>query len=181
MKKITLIFSMLAFIALISACKQETPANNTKKITKKIQYDVYIKSPNPDYDWWINNLPGPERQDLVDWIFDLVNSGDYKAYDYFNKELSEEEFKSIGTDTLLMTLMRTEEPYDKYDTTIVETLDKADIVKVRFMESWHYNMDNNTIEKEIIAIAPVKERLTDDGEFIANEPLFWVYFNEDKP
>lgn len=171
---------MLTMAALITSCKQEVP-DNKKEITKKIQYDVYIKAPNPDYDWWINNIPGPEREALVDWIFELVNSGEFKAYDYFNKELTPEEFSSIGTDTLLMTLMRTKEPYEKYDTTVVKTLDRKDIVKVRFLESWHYNQDEKVIEKEIIAIAPVRERLNSEGEFLANEPLFWVYFDEEMP
>ncbi|MDZ7743423.1 MAG: hypothetical protein U5Q03_17220 [Bacteroidota bacterium] len=34
------------------------------------------------------------------------------------------------------------------------------------------------MEKEVIGIAPVLERKDENGNFLANHPLFWLYFEE---
>lgn len=157
---------------------EEKKTEKPEPLTGKIQYDVYVKSPNPDYDWWINNLPGPKRDDLINWIFDVAYSGKLKAYDYFNQPLTTEDVKNIGKDTIYRTLMRTKPPFEKYDTMVVTQLEKSDVTKVRFLEEWYLNKDNNTFEKKIIAIAPVIERFDAEGNFLANQPLFWLYLDE---
>ena len=52
---------LLFLVLLFSACRQ----NREEIITKRIQYDVNIKSPDPNYDWWIQNLAGEQREHLV--------------------------------------------------------------------------------------------------------------------
>ncbi|MCF8228122.1 MAG: hypothetical protein K9G58_14425 [Bacteroidales bacterium] len=165
------------FIVMIS-CQNEPTEEQRELITEKVQYDVFIKSPNSDYDWWIENLPGPQREDLVEWIFDAAESGDMQAYDYFDNELSPEDIKNIGVDTIYQTLRRTEAPFEEYDTMIVTNLETKNISKIRFLERWYFDDDRDAIEKEVIGIAPVLERKDAEGRFLANHPLFWLYFEE---
>lgn len=168
------IFSILAIFVFTTSCQQE----KTNVIAKKIQYDVNIKSPNPDYDWWIQNLPGPEREMLVEMIIEGAKSGKFQAYDYFNVAISKEDVKSILSDTLVLMMTRTVPPYDIYDTSVVKTINNEDIQRLRFMEEWRINPDNLKIEKDILAIAPIAKRI----DMMGVErwmPLFWIYTNED--
>ena len=57
MKKLTIFLTAILIMQLITSCMQK----KREVVTEKIQYDVNIKSPDPDYDWWIQNLPGPQR------------------------------------------------------------------------------------------------------------------------
>lgn len=178
MKTKLIVILLSVGLAFLIAC-DGSDENKENLITEKIQYDVLIKSPNPDYDWWINNLPGPQRDKVVDWIFEKALSGELKAIDYFNKPLTPEDIKKIGVDTIYQTLLRDYPPFEEYDTLIVTHLEINDITKVRFLEQWYWDDDGDEIEKEVIAIAPVIEKRDGDGKFIANHPLFWLYFEEE--
>ncbi len=174
MKSSNLIFLLLVAIVVIATSCQH---NNNTIITKKIQYDVNIKSPNPDYDWWIQNLPGPERELLVEMIVEGAKSGKFKAYDYFNEPMSKDEVNSVFADTMMLKLMQTEAPYDYFDTTIVNIISMEDIQKLRFMEKWEINPDNLKIEKTIYAIAPIAKRIDMNG-IERWQPLFWIYTDD---
>jgi len=179
--KTKLIFLLVIPIMFLSCKQEQTETAKPGPFVEKIQYDVYVKSPHTGYDWWIDNLPGPQREDLVDWIFETAYSGEMQAYDYFNKKLTVDEVKAIGVDTVLRTLMQTEEPYEMYDDTLIYKPDRDDVVKVRFLERWYLDKEGKTFEKEIIGIAPVMEMFDDEGNFFANQPLFWLYFDESYP
>ena len=84
MNKIGNILLLFFFLIAGFACQQ----GEKEIIANRIQYDVNIKSPNADYDWWIQNLPGPQREVLVDLILDGALSGKFQAYDYFNNPIS---------------------------------------------------------------------------------------------
>lgn len=178
--KLFLLFTLITGIFFFVACSAPE-VNERELITEKIQYDVSIKNLNADYDWWIENLPGPQREKLIDWIFEKARKGELPAYDYFNKAISPEKIERIGTDTIYRTLTRDYPPFEEYDTLIVTHLEMKDITKVRFLERWYWNEDREGIEKEVIGIAPVLQKLDAKGNFIANYPLFWLYLVEGYP
>ncbi len=170
----SLLFIIISMLIITSCNNNET---ELIPVTSKIQYDVYIESPNPDYDWWISNIPGPQRDDLVNWIFEMAYNGKLEAFDYYNQPLTPGEVKNIGFDTVYMTLMRTAEPYEMYDTMVVYSFERSDVVKVRFLEEWYYDDNQESIIKKVLAVAPVLEKYDEAGDFIANQPLFWLYFD----
>jgi hypothetical protein len=163
----------LLLVVILTSCQQD----KKELITEKIQYDVNIKSPNPDYDWWIQNLPGPQRENLVDMIIDGALNGDFQTYDYFNEPISAYEISKILTDTSVLTLMAKEPPYEYYDTTIVYTIQREDILKVRFLEEWRANPKELKFEKKILGIAPIARRIDPMG-IERWQPLFWIYTDE---
>ena len=170
MKKIWIILTILLFALL--ACKQQTEKS---LITKKIQYDVSIKSPNPAYDHWIQNIGQTDREIFVSNLLDAVYNGQISAYDYFSKRLSLEEIRQIGTDTAYRTLTRNYPPYAEYDTIIISKIEISDINKIRFLEAWYMDENSLVFEKEIIGIAPVADKFDDEGNFMGLQPLFWIY------
>lgn len=146
-------------------------------IAEKIQYDVSIKSPDPAYDWWIQNLVGPEREKLVDYLMDGAISGKFQAFDYYNNPLTPKEILSILSDTMVMSIMENQPPYDFYDTVVVNTIEKQDILRLRFLEEWKINPGNLQFEKRVLGIGPVARRFDENG----NErwqPLFWIYTDQ---
>lgn len=168
-------FFLITLISLlIVSCQQE----KTQLVTEKIQYDVNIKSPDPDYDWWIQNLPGPQRENLVNLIMDGALSGKFKAYDYFNNPITPQDIAIILSDTVLLTLMDKEPPYAEYDTMFVNRILREDIEKIRFLEEWQINPDNLSVSKKLFGIAPVARTV----DFMGNQrwqPLFWIYTDEE--
>jgi len=167
------IFVIIAIMIVFVSCKQD----NKTLITKKIQYDVNIKSPDANYDWWIQNLPGPDRENLIEKILDGAKSGKFKAYDYFQNPISAAEVRSLMVDTLALRLMKTEAPYEEYDTTIINVINNEDVQRLRFLEKWEINEENLQIEKTIYAIAPIARRIDRSG-IERWQPLFWIYTDE---
>ena len=154
------------------------PARAKKVVTQKIQYDVNIKSPDPDYDWWIQNLPGPQRENLVDMILDGALNGKFQAYDYFNNPISTFDVSKILSDTSILTLMAKEPPYEYYDTTIVYTIRQEDILKIRFLETWSADPEKLSFVKKMLGIAPIAKRVDPMG-IERWQPLFWIYTDEE--
>lgn len=171
--RIFLSFISLMLLLLFSSCE----TGKKEVITEKIQYDVNIKSPDSDYDWWIQNLVGPDRERLVDEILAGALSGKYACWDYFNKPLSPADVAAILSDTLILSVIDAQPPYAAHDTTIINTIYPKDIQRLRFLERWEKTAGTLQIEKTIYGIAPIA--LTFDNE--GNErwyPLFWIYIDE---
>ena len=144
---------------------------------KKIQYDVSIKSPDPSYDHWIQNIEESKRLLLVETMLNAAYDGRLQAYDYFNKPMTLDELRSIGVDTIYKILTRTYPPYEEYDTIITTKLDIHDLNRVRFLEEWTMDQQTLEIEKKVIGIAPVMDKFDGEGSLIAQQPLFWLYLD----
>jgi len=169
---------MLSLVLLagvfLSACEQESVEKNY--ITERIQYDVKIKGDDPEADWWIDNIVGPDREKFVKHLIEKAQNGEIKAYDYFNNPLTPEQVNQIGVDTLVQTLRRTVEPYDEYDTMIITKLDFGKIAKIRFLEEWAMDESTLEVQKKVLGISPIVMVKVGEQEF--NMPLFWVYMDE---
>lgn len=168
----------LSIAALLFSCEKH---QDQTVVTERIQYDVVIKSPDPELDWWVQNLEGPKREGLVNAIMDAAYSGKVKAYDVFGKQVTPEQVKAIEnyTDTILV-----QEPNPPYSDTLVPVkheLSRKDITRIRFMEEWSMNPSTLQINKRVIGIAPLLEKYTEKGEFQGYMPLFWIYFDDKYP
>ncbi len=166
--------SFLIFVAVLSSCKSD----DQTLVTGKIQYDVNIVSPDPSYDWWIQNIVGPDREKLVDIIVEGAKSGKWQAYDYFNEPISAAEVRGIFADTMMVTLVNEEPPYDYYDSTVIYNILNKDIMKIRFLEEWKLDKETLQFSKKIYGIGPVAKRYDFNG-IERWQPLFWIYTDKD--
>lgn len=178
MKKMKIIFPVLLMIFMISCGNF---GKDKTVICEKIQYDVLINNPDSGHYWWVNNIEGSNREPFIENILNLAFSGKIQTYDYFNNPLTINQLNSISADTLFRTLRRTYPPYELYDTVTINKMDFSDISRIRFLEKWEYDKDNLLIKKEVIGIAPVIARNDSEGNLIAVQPLFWIYFDEKYP
>lgn len=168
-----LLIVLLATIMLIG-CQQK----EKELITERIQYDVNIKSPDPDYDWWIQNLPGPQREKFIDQVIDGALSGKYQTFDYYNQPITPEVIEGILSDTILYTIVDEEPPYDARDTMVINQILKEDILRIRFLEEWRIDPNTLQVEKKVLGIAPIARR-PDLMGMERWQPLFWVYTDEE--
>ena len=178
MKKIKIIFPVLLMIFLVSCGNF---GKDKTVICEKIQYDVPINNPDPGHYWWVNNIEGSKREAFINNLLKLAFSGVIQTYDYFNNPLTSNQLGTMYTDTLYRTLRRTYPPYELYDTMTINKMEFTDISKIRFLEKWEYNKDNLLINKKVIGIAPVIDKKDNEGNTIAVQPLFWIYFDEKYP
>jgi len=173
MKKTGNILLLLFILFAGFACRQQ----EREVIANKIQYDVNIKSPDPDYDWWIQNLPGPQRDNLVNMIINGALSGRFQAYDYFNQPITPGEVSMILSDTSLLRLAGKNPPYEEHDTMIIYHITYDDILRIRFLEEWTIDPATLQMNKKILGIAPVARRYDLSGTE-RWQPLFWVYTDD---
>ena len=189
MKKIAISYLLFAFIAfLLFSCEtkvkeeQKTPEDDKVVLTELIQYDVFIKNPDQEQEWFVQNIEGRYREKFVKRILDAALSGEYRLYHYFfNTQLTPEQIEATFNKTDSVTLQRENAPYDWYDTIMVNILDAEDITKVRFLEEWYIDEDKLDIEKKIVGIAPLMENYNEVGEFRGYAPLFWIYLDDKYP
>lgn len=170
-------FQNLLLLTIIISIGFSCQQKEKTLITEKIQYDVNIKSPDTDYDWWIQNLPGPQREKLVNMILDGALEGKYKAYDYFNTPITPNDIRIILSDTTYYDIMDEEPPYETRDTMVVSNILRDDVLKIRFLEEWRIDPENLQIEKKVLGIAPVARR-PDLMGMERWQPLFWVYTDQ---
>jgi len=173
MKAIINLVSTIIIVVTMLACQQ----SKTEIITEKIQYDVNIKSPDADYDWWIQNLPGPQREKMVNMILDGALSGKYKAYNYYNQPISPVDVIMLMSDTTYYDIVDEEPPYEIRDTMVVSNIMREDVLRIRFLEEWRIDQDNLKMEKRILGIAPIARR-PDLMGMERWQPLFWIYTDE---
>jgi hypothetical protein len=161
--------SIFLMATLLFSCHSE----DKEIITRKIQYDVNLKSPHPDYDWWIQNIAGPQREKLLQTIIRGALAGKYNTFNYFFQPIGKQEIAHILSDTLALKVRETKPPYALTDTLIISHIALKDILRLRFLEEWQINPKNMQFTKTVIGIAPIARRLDEEGK-IRWQPLFWI-------
>lgn len=173
------IFTCLSLVACIIVSCNRHGQQRMVQVTERIQYDVDIKSPDPDFDWWVQNIEGSKREVFIKQVMDAAYNGQVKAYSYFGESLTPRQVREIGFRRDTLTFQRAEPPYAFYDTVVERRINFNDITRFRFLEEWR--MDPNTLEihKKVTGIAPILKRYEETGELRGYMPLFWVYFDEE--
>lgn len=178
MKKLLISGLALVSILIVTSCGNK----KGDLLTERIQYDVTIKTPESDLEWWVQNLEGPKREKLVQAIINSANAGELKIYDVMtNKPLNLEELKKRSVRNELITLQRSYPPYENYDSIVVKELQMSDISRLRFLEEWYLNEKTGLITKKVIAVCPLVESYTETGELRGYNPLFWLTFEKKFP
>jgi hypothetical protein len=161
--------------------KESTDTKDKTVLTERIQYDVIIKTPDPEFDWWVQNIEGSKRESFVKTFLQLAYDGKVKAYDYYNKPLTAAEVKQIDNRTDTISIQDLKDPEKMHDTVIKQELDLQKITKVRFLEEWYLDEKNLSFDKKVVGLMLMKENYGDSAEFRGYSPLFWIYFDKDYP
>lgn len=175
-------FGLILLVSFVAFSCNDSGQEEKNIVTKRIQYDVSLRSPEPDMDWWVQNIEGKDREKLLQDIISNVSDGKVKAYDFLSYKLySTDEIKQMLKRVDTISVEKSTPPYDLVDTLLITEIRLRDITKLRFLEEWR--MNNKTLEfnKKVLGICPMVEKLTDSGEIRGYKPLFWVFFDEAYP
>jgi hypothetical protein len=183
-KSTMLSLGILLSIILISACtgkKDEADNKDNKLLTERIQYDVLIKTPDPEMDWWVQNIEGSKRESFIKTFLNLAYDGKVKAYDYFNNPLTPEQVKNIDNRVDTVSVPDPKNPEVNKDTVIKLKLDMQKITKVRFLEEWSFDEKKMNFDKKVVGLMLMKENYDEKAELRGYSPLFWLYFDDSYP
>jgi gliding motility associated protien GldN len=120
----------------------------------------------------------PERP-LITILMEAANEGKIQVYgtldDKFTTPMDEEQLGSIAgaIDTVPVV-----DP-DTYEVTyslVPRELNPNDVLRYRIQEIWYFDRESSTMKVRILGIAPLKDETDENGNFLFEEPLFWVYY-----
>lgn len=114
-------------------------------------------------------------------LLDAAMNGDITVYstedDKFSYPLSPEEVaaKTSSTDTI-----STFDPdtYEEIIEVVQNDLNPEDIKRFRVKEIWFFDEESSTMQVRILGIAPLRDVADDNGNFLYEDPMFWVYYPE---
>ena len=126
------------------------------------------------------NLPFayPERP-FFTVLQEASEAGEIQLYstidDEFTTPLSEEEAQAMAgeIDTIV-----TYDPvtYDEIIEVVVNELNPEDIKRFRLKEVWFFDRESSVMRVRILGIAPLKDVYDENGNFLYELPMFWVYY-----
>lgn len=184
LKSALFVSGVFIIVFLVSSCngkKDEADSKGNKLLTERIQYDVLIKTPDPDMDWWVQNIEGSKRESFIKTFLDLASEGKVKAYDYFNNPLTPEQVKNIDKHTDTVSVPDPKNPNKNKNTVVNTSLDIQKITKVRFLEEWSLDEKKMNFDKKVVGLMLMKENYGDSAQLRGYSPLFWIYFDDSYP
>ncbi|MDE5420904.1 hypothetical protein L3073_01645 [Ancylomarina sp. DW003] len=136
MKKANSLLLMALFASLVlSSCETSGSQNIKKKsssqgesIAKPITYEVLVKNPDLEDEWQAKCLENTNIKSMSKDILRAVNSGNLKAYDYYDGHLlSKAEIKAI----------------------LKKNGKQNNIGNIQFKEEWYWDKDQLQLQKKV--------------------------------
>lgn len=123
---------------------------------------------------------------FIEILLDAVKRGKIKAYsvyggDNFSKALTKEQIMEMlvgAPDTIIQI-----DPVTEEETRVISNRDfNPDLVtKYRIKEDWIMDRNIGRMVVRIIGIAPMRDKIDDEGNFRASYPMLWIYYPELRP
>lgn len=176
----TILLSTFLFVLFSCHSKKDEEGENIQ-VTKRIRYEVGIKTPDPSYDWWVQNIEGEKRERFLGKIIKAAYDGELQVYSSFGKTLTTEEVKNIQNDVDSFYVQSETPPYKDSLVVIKNRLKINEITKISFLEKWELDEENYNIIKKTLGYAPLIEIYDHEGNFKGYQPLFWIYIDENYP
>ena len=165
------VVALMLVLAVFASCRKGGEDVGGELITKKILYDVPIVNlqledrSESDPNWFWENLPYPAGDKFIDRLFADARDCEMPIYyydpegDYEHLErIPDKEVKSLFENDMKVSLP-VPDVFDEMTNAYISRpnvefkLDQTRILKLRFLEEWHF--DNNMITKKVLAVAPV--------------------------
>ena len=131
-----------------------------------------------------NHIFRAEKAPFLNILLDAGLDGDLTLYnvvdDAFSQPLSLEQVEEIKYSTDTITIFNPETLQDSL-VVVRNELNWEDVSKYRLKEVYFFDEETSTFGVRILGIAPIIERLDDNGNFLNEGPLFWAYYPEARP
>lgn len=120
------------------------------------------------------------RRYFFDIIMDGIMDEKVTAYaindmDDFSQTLSKDEAAALVSEVDTFVSFDPE-TYEETIEVAYNDLNPEDIKRYRIKEIWFFDEETSTLQVRILGIAPLKEEYDDQGNFLYELPMFWVYY-----
>jgi gliding motility associated protien GldN len=122
-----------------------------------------------------------EKEPFITILLNHAKAGDITLYhtfdDQFTQAMTPDETKNIGSsvDTIITF---DPETFEEIVQVVVNDLNPEDIKKYRIKEVYYFDEETSTMSVRILGIAPIIDRVDDNGNFLNSGPMFWAYYPE---
>ncbi len=120
----------------------------------------------------------PERP-LFQILKDAVLEGEIVAYSVENDKFTT-PISLDDVQTMMATIDTVEtidpETYESIFEVVVNEINVADVKRYRIKEIWFFDEETSTMNVRILGIAPIIDEYDDNGNFLYERPLFWLYY-----
>lgn len=122
-----------------------------------------------------------EKEPFITILLNHAKAGDITLYhtfdDQFSQAMTPDETKNIGSsvDTIITF---DPETFEEIVQVVVNDLNPEDIKKYRIKEVYYFDEETSTMSVRILGIAPIIDRVDDNGNFLNSGPMFWAYYPE---
>ncbi|MCB0522134.1 MAG: gliding motility protein GldN [Lewinellaceae bacterium] len=128
------------------------------------------------------NLPFayPERP-FFTILMDAAINSEITVYstedDKFTSSLTPDEVASMGA-TIDTVITFDPETYEEQLQVVRNDINPEDVKRFRLKEVWFFDEETSTLQVRILGIAPLVDKTDENGNFLYEKPMFWVYYPE---
>lgn len=128
------------------------------------------------------NLPFayPERP-FFSILMESAINGEITVYstedDKFSSKLTPDEVASMGA-TIDTVITFDPETYEEQLQVVRNDINPEDVKRFRMKEVWFFDEETSTLQVRILGIAPLIDKNDENGNFLYEKPMFWVYYPE---
>jgi gliding motility associated protien GldN len=128
------------------------------------------------------NLPFayPERP-FFSILMDAATAGEITVYstedDKFSSKLTPDEVASMGA-TIDTVITFDPETYEEQLQVVRNDINPEDVKRFRLKEVWFFDEETSTLQVRVLGIAPLIDKTDENGNFLYEKPMFWVYYPE---
>ena len=127
------------------------------------------------------------NEPLAKILHELVLNNAINAYDnsvvngdQFKMKMTKEAIQRIGTSSDSLWILNAETGEEE-QIEINATIDFNKVKRFKIKEDWFFNSATSTMEVRIIGLAPLIEVYDQNGNYLGDETMYWLYFPDIRP
>lgn len=128
--------------------------------------------------FYFSNIEPLYRSLIIDALIDAGLQKRTKTFDFTFKELSDEELRFIEKKEEVHSYWN-ERAGQMEDSIHVQTLDRQQILRLKFAEQWSFDKQTLRFTKSVIGVAPSVLSYDVQGDFKGFRFLFWLAFDQE--
>ncbi len=116
-------------------------------------------------------------------LMEGLKDGALSAYsvedDKFSYPIPTEDVESMlySVDSIVMTDPDT---YEDVIKVVTSEVDPENVKRFRMKEMWFFDAESSTMRVRILGIAPIIDKFDDNGDFVRQQALFWIYYPDSR-
>jgi gliding motility associated protien GldN len=118
---------------------------------------------------------------LVKVVHDAAKKGELQVYnpgeigEVFKETISTQDVQNIGVRNDTISRINIETGLEERVATFND-FDPSTVTKLRLKEDWFFDKETSTMLVRIIGVALIREKLSENGDVLGDEVMYWVYY-----